>query len=123
MSNNLPTTIQDNIKERIKLIVGELIPEEVYNEIVTKTTEDFLKNDLPKMVKEELAGMYREKIKEEVYKPEWQTRYNQYGPMMSDKIKEIIVECAPMMLANMMGYAAQQVVMNYQQQTSQYRGY
>ena len=69
--SNLPTTIQDSIKERIKSIVGELIPEETYNTIVTATVKEFMTVDLPKLVKDELTAEYKKLIAAEFQKPEW----------------------------------------------------
>lgn len=121
--SNLPTTIQDSIKERIKSIVGELIPEETYNAIVTATVKEFMQVDLPKLVKYELAAEYRKRISSELATPEWQQKYGACGPEASEAVKKIIIEAAPMILAGMMGFAAQQVIFQFQNQTQQYRGY
>ena len=121
--SNLPTTIQDSIKERIKSIVGELIPEETYNTIVAATVNEFMKVDLPKLVKDELAAEYKKLISAEFQKPEWRENWNNGGFAASDAIKNIIVEAAPQILAGMMGFAAQQVVMQFQNNMNQYKGY
>jgi len=121
--SNLPTTIQDSIKERIKLIVGELIPEETYNSIVTATVNEFMTVDLPKLVKNELVAEYKRLIAAEFQKPEWQECWNNNSQVASESVKKIIIEAAPQILAGMMGFAAQQVVMQFQNQAQQYRVY
>jgi negative regulator of sigma E activity len=120
MSTTLPTTFNDSVKERIKTIVGELIPEDVYNGIVSLAIQDFMKVDLPKLVKEELTIKYKELIKEEFTKPEWQTRWKDAGPLASDRVRNILIEAAPSILAGMMSFAANNVVNEYHNKMQQY---
>lgn len=122
MANDLPASIQDTIKERLKSIVGELIPDEAYNAIVQKAVHDFRTVDLPKLVKEELTAQYKIKIAEELNSPEWQAFWDCSGRgQASVAVKDMIIESAPLILANMIGAGAQQVMSNLKYQlTGQY---
>ncbi|HAR45674.1 MAG TPA: hypothetical protein DCS42_12300 [Nitrospiraceae bacterium] len=68
---SLPVTFEQNVKERIKAIVGELVHEEVWEKVVRETIASFLRDDLPKLVKSELTEKYKSLISAELAKPEW----------------------------------------------------
>jgi len=119
----LPATIQDNVKERIKLIVGELIPEETYDKIVTATIHEFMQTDLPKLVKAELTEKYKVLISESLSGPEWQTGWEGNQQVASEAVKAILIASAPDILAGLIGFSAEQVVMNFRNQMQQYRPY
>ena len=119
----LPATIQDNIKERIKLIVGELIPEETYNQLVTAAVDEFTKIDLPKLVKAELTEKYKTLIRESMSGPEWQIGWDGNRQTASEAVKKIIIASAPDILASMMGFVAEQTVMSLRNQVQGYRQY
>lgn len=119
----LPATFNDSVKERIRIIVGELIPEDVYNSIVADSVQNFMKVDLPKLVKDELTEKYKALIKEEFEQPKWQQRWSNAGSQASEKVREIIIEAGPSILAGMIGFAANNVVMDYHNRMQQYKGY
>ena len=110
---SLPATIENNIREKIKSTIGDMIPEEVWDKLVKDLTNQFINVELQKLVNAELTEHFRAKIREEFASPEWQSKWNPhvYGPAASDMVKNILVEAAPMIFANMMGAMAQQVVM------------
>ena len=55
-------TFEDSVKERLKSIVADLIPEERWDTIVRATVQEFEKKDLPVLVKAELTNKYKEII-------------------------------------------------------------
>ena len=114
-------TFEDSVKERLKSIVADLIPEERWDDIVRATVQDFERNDLPKLVKAELSERYKKAIADEFGKPEWQAAWNSGGPAASEALKKMLIEAAPLVLAAMIGGSMQSVSQQLQYTLSQYR--
>ena len=112
--NDKIMTFEDSVKERLKSIVAELIPEERWNGIVTKTVQEFEHVDLPKMIKDELTDKYKKSISEELSKPEWQSRWDNGNQQASEAINKMLIDAAPLVLASLIGGAAQQVMYDFQ---------
>jgi hypothetical protein len=124
MNMSAVVTFEDSVKERLKSIVADLIPEDRWNGIVQATVQDFEKNDLPKLVKAELTEQYKKAIAAEFAKPEWQAQWNSAGAQIaSEGVSKLIVEAAPLVLASMIGGAVQQVTYNLQSAMQSGRGY
>ena len=120
---NALVSFEDSVKQRIKSIVAELIPEERFNAIVSATVQDFEKNDLPKLVKAELAEQYKQAFAKEFAKPAWQRTWNNSGQSLTPAVQELLIEAAPKVLASMIGGAMQQVTYNLQSALNSQRGY
>lgn len=120
---NAVVTFEDSVKERLKSIVADLIPEERWDGIVRATVQDFEKNDLPKLLKNELTEQYKKAIAAEFAKPEWQATWNNGGQGASEALQRLLVEAAPLVLASMIGGAVQQVAYNLQSALQNGRGY
>lgn len=120
---NAVVTFEDSVKERLKSIVADLIPEERWDGIVRATVQDFERNDLPKLIKAELTEQYKKAIAAEFAKPEWQSTWSngEYGA--SEALKKLLVEAAPMVLASMIGGAMQSVTQQLQYALQNNRGY
>ena len=116
-------TFENSVKERLKSIVADLIPEERWDEIVRSTVRDFEKTDLPRLIKAELTEQYKAAIAAEFTKPEWQTTWSNGAPDASEALKKLLVEAAPIVLASMIGGAMQSVTQNLQYALQQNRGY
>lgn len=114
-------TFEQSVKERLKSIVADLIPEERWNEIVESTVKDFEKNDLPKLVRAELTDKYKTAINAEFQKPEWNSVWGISGPEVSAALRQMIVEAAPLVLASMIGGAMQSVQQQMQNALQQIR--
>lgn len=110
-------TMEDRVKERLKEIVAELIPEDRWDQIVQTTVEQFEKYDLPKLVKKNLEDWFNARMREELAKPEWQAKWtNTGGQVASDAVKKLLEEAAPNLLAAMIGSVSQHVVQNFANQ-------
>jgi hypothetical protein len=119
---SVPATLEQNVKERIKGVIGELIPEEMWDRLVRDNVEEFKKVDLPKLVKTDLAERYKKAIDAEFSKPEWQTQWGNAGQEgASEMVKKIMVESASDVLAGMVGSIVQQMLYNLRSQVQQYR--
>lgn len=109
MSNEI-VKFEDSVKERMKGIIADLIPEERWDSIVSATIADFEQNDLPNLVKAELKDKYKEIISIELNKPEWMTQWGMVGEEVSEMVSSVLVDSAPQILASMFGGVAQSIV-------------
>lgn len=116
-------SFEDSVKQRLKSIVAEMIPEERWDGLVRATVQDFERNDLPKLVKEQLAEQYRKAIADEFAKLEWQATWNGADQCASEALKKLLVEAAPLVLASMIGGAMQSVTQQLQYALQSGRGY
>lgn len=120
---NAVVTFEDSVKERLKSIVADLIPEERWDAIVRDTVRVFERDDLPRLIKAELTEQYKKAIATEFAKPEWQQTWSNGGPDASEAVKKLLIETAPMVLASMIGGAMQGVTQQLQYALQQNRGY
>jgi hypothetical protein len=116
----VPMTIEQRVKEKIKTIIGEIIPEETWDKVAREATQSFLKEDLPKQVKAELAARYKTIIQEELNRPEWQPQWEGARAGTSEMVEEIIKKSAGDVLVSLFGGAVQQIVYNIQQGVQRY---
>lgn len=114
-------SFEDGVKARLKDIVAELIPEDRWVALVQQAVREFERDTLPSLVKTELAARYKQAIAEEFAKPEWATKWGASGAEASDKVKALLIEAAPMVLASMFAASAQQVVFDMQTAIQQRR--
>jgi hypothetical protein len=119
-----PMTFEDSVKERMKAIVAELIPEERWTAIVAATVREFEAKDLPTLIKNELLETYKAAIKAEFAKPIWAQRWTDSGALAaSEMVQNLITENAHAILGSMMGQATHAVVVQMQAEIARMRGY
>jgi len=123
MANEL-VTFEQKVKEKLKETISDLIPEDRYQAIVEQTILEFQRADLPRLVREELINYYKPIIQAEFAKPEWQAKYNGSTQLYtSDKVKEMIIETAPLILANMFATPMNNLIQQLNTQIGAYRPY
>ena len=76
---SLPVTFEENVKNKLKGMVADLIPEDRYDQIVEKAISDFENVELPKLIKSMLTEKYKALILEELSSPEWRQIYQEHG--------------------------------------------
>lgn len=105
MANEL-TTFESNVKTRLNEIIADLIPQEKLDELIKKEVMYFENTELPKLVKKVLEEQYRVIIKAELEKTGCaKFEYDSSGNMLASKmVSQLIVELAPTILSNMIGY-------------------
>ncbi len=103
-------TFEDSVKARIKSIVADLIPEDRWEAIVRSTVSSFEKDDLPKLIKSMMAEEYKKLVAAEFAKPEWQQNWGDPAGPVSDAVKKMLVDSAPLILASMLSNTAQSIV-------------
>lgn len=118
---SVPATLEQNVKERVKAIIGEMIPEELWDKLVKDNVNEFTRVDLPKLVRAELTEHYKTIIRNELNTLEWSARWENNRQVCSEMVKKIIVEAAPDILTGMIGMVAQTVISNIQSQIQQSR--
>lgn len=113
-------SFEDAVKLRLKSIVAELIPEERWDVIVQQTVSDFQRNDLPKLVKEELTIRYKKALNDELSKPEWQPQWENNMKKAAPELKKLLVETAPLAFASMMEIVANNVLQEFRNSIQRY---
>lgn len=116
-TNQLATmaSVQEKVKDRIQTAFLDLIPPEMWDQMVSQHINDFVKTDLPRLVKEEGEKLFRKVLAEEFNKPEWRENWGYgtsvLGPQASAMVKDIVVQCAPELVAGLFGGAVHGIVM------------
>ena len=87
-------TLEQKVKERIKNVISESIPEEVWDKIVHDMVNSFIKADLPGLIKAELTDYFKKLIYDEMQKPEWSSKWSGSRKMASDMVEQIIKNSA-----------------------------
>lgn len=100
-------SFEDGVKARIKDIVAELIPEERWMALVTSAVQQFERDDLPKLVKTEMHARYKKAIEAEFSKPIWADKWGEAGIEASEAVKQIAIDSAPLILADLIGSSLQ----------------
>jgi hypothetical protein len=119
-------SVQEKVKDRIQTAFLDLIPPEMWDQMVSQHINEFVKNDLPKLVKEEGDKLIRKQIAAEFSKPEWAETWGSasmtMGPTASKAVKEIVQQCAPELMAGLFGGLVQNIVLSLRN-AAQQRGY
>lgn len=104
----------EKVKEKIKRDFGSLIPEEAWDQLVKKAVEDFIKNDLGKVVKAELETEVKKRMGYLFNSPEWLGQWDSNSgnniPSASVMAKKIISENIPQIMEAILGRAIQGIV-------------
>lgn len=110
---NKVVTFEDSVKERIKSIVAELIPEEKWQALVDQEIKRFNQDDLPKLVREELRIMYQAQIREILASPELgvlNAQWQDGNYQLKGEMQKMLVDAAPTMFAAVMSNMAYGVI-------------
>lgn len=111
MSNTLPATFEQRVKERISETIADLIPAEELDALVKAQVAHFQREELPKMIKAEITEQFKAAIKAEFAKPEYQPTWGKHGGMgASQAVKTLIEENASAVLNSLIGGMVQMTV-------------
>lgn len=114
-----PNDIANTLKDKVKQEFVNLIPEEYWDTFIADTTKKFMENDLESVVKEALKADSNKKILtylNEDLNNNWNAKKNRN--VLDNRLKELIVNLAPQMFAEMM----EQMIMTMMQNLRN-RGY
>jgi hypothetical protein len=116
-SNTQVQTLQDTLRDRLRSTLLDIIPEEMFNELARSTTEQFLKADLPNLIRAELREHYLKEFKAHMETPEFQERYGYHNGMNgsyapANVFRKILEENAAKIFSEAMAGIASQVTMN-----------
>ena len=88
--------LTEKVRDRVKDIFAELIPEEAWQNLVETEIKNFREKILPSIINEELKKMYKAKIKEELFKSDYVQKYDPNGKLVpGEQIKRMLGELAP----------------------------
>ena len=103
--------ISDKIKKQIQQSVIDFVPSEKWDELIAATSDQFIKDDLPKMITDALRDKYKEIIQQALLSPEFTTQFDNCGNLIaSEGIAKILELAAPQMFSAIFGGIVQQMV-------------
>lgn len=116
-----PSRLVDDVRARVQATFAMMIPEDEWKRLVEREIKAFLNPSedryhvrqvagLSKLVIGELEVFFRQKIKDELAKPEWTVQYAGGGTSMSGMMKQLMIEHAPALFAATFGMMFQQAV-------------
>lgn len=113
MSNTLPATFEQRVKERITSTIADLVPEADLDTLIRAQLLHFQREELPKLIKAEIENQLRTAIKAEFAKPEYASTWSHFGGYgAGEAVKKLIEENAGAILNNMIGGMVQMAVQN-----------
>lgn len=102
-------SIQDRVRDRIKEAFVDLIPAEMWEQMVKAEIEAFTKKELPELVRHEAREAIKSMLAEEFKKPGWQARWDD-GQRPSEFVTKILADTAPNFVAAVFGELAQRLI-------------
>jgi len=105
-------SLQEKMQSHIREKFAEIVPEEVWKGLTDKVISEYVENQLPKMVKEEMAAMATAKIKAMLSSPEFEQTWDGFKGYQSEGMKKLLIEVAPEMFAQIFKNMAQQIAQN-----------
>lgn len=104
-------TLQERVTERIRASFVDLIPQEMWDQMVKTQIDAYMQTELPKLVKAELEAHLRAIVKAELQKPEWAEQWNGGAKSVAgDMVRAIVKENADQIVSAFFGSMVQTVV-------------
>ena len=83
-------SVQDKVKERIEATFMELLPPELFQGMVSKALDDFIKYELPKLVQTVATEYFAAALKAEFSKPAWTEKWMGNGMVPGELVSAIV---------------------------------
>jgi hypothetical protein len=110
--------LNERIKSKIKADFMSMLPDELFDNLVTDTSVEFFQKEMPELIKVQLRALLQEKLDEEFQKPEWRTIWtsNNYNQSIrpGEAVQRIIRESAPLLMEALIQGAVMNVVNSLQ---------
>lgn len=104
-------TVEERVRERIRASFLELIPEELFSNLVGIELHKFTHHELPGLVKKAAADHLQATLKAELEKPEWRERWTGGpGPEAGPALAEALRQAAPELVAAMFAGLGNQII-------------
>lgn len=103
-----PQALQDTLKERVKAIFGDLVPDHEWERMLTIQTNAFMREELPKLVREALTAESRKVISAWFASADWKhtwnpvTKQNMIPQVLREIVGENLESFAHLMFKNLM---------------------
>lgn len=115
MSNTLPATFEQRVKERISETIADLVPAEDLARLVAAQVAHFQGKELPELIKKEIHAQLAAAIRAEFSKPEYLGMWANNGTLgASEAVKEVITANMGAVLTSLVGGMVQMTVQQMQ---------
>lgn len=109
-----PSKLVEEIRARIQATFASMIPEEEWRRLIQREIHGFLhstedrhrnrqESGLTKLVTGELDAFFRQRIKDELAKPEWSAGWVNGMAVPGDALRDLLVKNAPVIFAATFG--------------------
>lgn len=98
----MTNVIQEKIREKISTVFMEMVPDEMMNELVKKAIEDWIKTELPALIRKEMEVKYNEKLKELLADNSFWQDPQYRGKLPMDALSQIVAQSGPAMMTGIM---------------------
>lgn len=124
MTNEITTmqTLQEKVSERIRATFIDLIPQAMWDDMVRKAMDQWVRDELPKLVNAEAEKRAKEELVKAFNGAEWQDLWVGGQAVGSKAVQTIVGENAEAFVAAMFGGIVQRMVtdMRYRLQSGQF---
>ena len=104
-------SVQEKVRERIQSSFAELIPQEAWDEMIQQEMKSFVEKNVQSLVREAVGAWLREKIREELLKPEWGYDSGDWTkPMAGEYLKQVLAELTPQLVESMFRFQLQNAI-------------
>lgn len=115
--NDKIQTLNDRIAERVGKELYELIPQDEWKAIIERESRTFTEVTMPKVVRDMLHDKLKEDLKIHLSSGDFIETWNdQSQQMCSDAVKEMMVQSAPVLFAEIFSAPMQNVINNMRNQ-------
>lgn len=112
MSTEVTTmqSLQEKVKEKISTVFMEMIPDEMMTQLVKTAIENYIKTELPALIRKEMEAKYKEKLKELLNERSFWDHNNpeSRGKLPLDALSQIVAQSTSALMQSFM----EQVVFN-----------
>ena len=116
LEHKAPMTLEQRVKDRIDVALGELFPEDELQRKVEQTIAHMREKELPKLIQDAVRDAMKAAISAEMAKPEWQQTWTQYGTNgASEAMRKVMIEAAPQILAALLDGVAVNITQQIRQ--------
>ena len=110
-------TVQDRMTEKLQETFMDLVPPEMWTEMVAAHVNRMKQEVLPNLIEEMFKEKAKEVITAEFNSDQWRETWSNAGSMgASEMVKDLLIENGAEVMASMFGSMAQNVVLNMRNQ-------
>ena len=94
----------EGLQEKVRTLIGTVLPEEAINTMISNELDRLMKEQIPKIVEEQIKAKIVESTKKVLEGPEYNSMWDGYGNRVaSDTVTKLITENSGVLISALMG--------------------